>query len=140
MPMKLKTKNEELLLTLGAARAASATKGRFLAAMSHELRTPLNGIIGLTELMYDGLVGPVSEEHQEYLGDILASSRHLLHLVNEVLDLAKVESGKMEFRPEPVEITPLLHEVKATCCESLAGLKENLHPGGSRRSGWNGSH
>ncbi len=109
---ELKTKNEELLLTLGAARAASATKGRFLAAMSHELRTPLNGIIGLTELMYDGRVGPVSEEHQEYLGDILASSRHLLHLVNEVLDLAKVESGKMEFRPEPVEITPLLHEVR----------------------------
>ena len=109
---ELKTKNEELLLTVGAARAASATKGRFLAAMSHELRTPLNGIIGLTELMYDGLVGPVSDEHQEYLGDILASSRHLLHLVNEVLDLAKVESGRMEFRPETVEIAPLLHEVR----------------------------
>jgi len=109
---ELRTKNEELLLALDAAREASATKGRFLASMSHELRTPLNGIIGLTELMYDGLVGPLSDEHKEYLGDILASSRHLLQLVNDVLDLAKVESGKMEFRREAVEIAPLLDEVR----------------------------
>src|SRR4029077_4023304 len=103
---------EELLLALGVAREASATKGRFLAAMSHELRTPLNGIMGLAELMFDGIVGPVSEEHKEYLGDILASSRHLLQLVNDVLDLAKVESGKLDLRTEPVEIGPLLCEVR----------------------------
>jgi PAS domain S-box-containing protein len=109
---ELRTKNEELLLALGAAREASATKGRFLAAMSHELRTPLNGIMGLAELMFDGLVGPVSEEHKEYLGDILASSRHLLQLVNDVLDLAKVESGKLDLRAEPVELGPLLCEVR----------------------------
>jgi signal transduction histidine kinase len=109
---ELRTKNEELLLALDAAREASATKGRFLASMSHELRTPLNGIIGLTELMYDGLAGPLSDEHTEYLGDILASSRHLLQLVNDVLDLAKVESGKMEFRREAVEVAPLLDEVR----------------------------
>jgi signal transduction histidine kinase len=93
------------------AREANATKGRFLAAMSHELRTPLNGIIGLAELMHDGVVGVVTDEHKEYLGDILDSSRHLLRLVSDVLDLAKVESGKMEFRLEPVEIGPLLREV-----------------------------
>jgi PAS domain S-box-containing protein len=109
---ELRTKNEELLLALGAAREASATKGRFLAAMSHELRTPLNGIMGLAELMFDGIVGPVSEEHKEYLGDILASSRHLLQLVNDVLDLAKVESGKLDLRTEPVELGPLLCEVR----------------------------
>jgi PAS domain S-box-containing protein len=109
---ELRTKNDELLLALDAAREGSATKGRFLASMSHELRTPLNGIIGLTELMYDGLVGPLSDEHKEYLGDILASSRHLLQLVNDVLDLAKVESGKMEFRREAVKIPPLLDEVR----------------------------
>lgn len=109
---ELRTKNEELLLALGAAREASATKGRFLAAMSHELRTPLNGIMGLAELMFDGITGPVSEEHKEYLGDILASSRHLLQLVNDVLDLAKVESGKLEFHTEPVELAPLLCEVR----------------------------
>jgi PAS domain S-box-containing protein len=109
---ELRTKNEELLLALGAAREASATKGKFLAAMSHEFRTPLNGIIGLAELMFDSVAGPVSEEQQEYLGDILASSRHLLHLVNDVLDMAKVESGKMEFRMEPLELAPLLREVR----------------------------
>src|SRR5260370_6818896 len=109
---ELKTKNEELLLTVGAARAASATKGRFLAAMSHELRTPLNGIIGLTELMYDGVVGSVSQEHKEYLGDVLASSRHLLQLVNDVLDIAKVKAGNMEFRPETVEVSPVLYDVR----------------------------
>ena len=109
---ELKTKNEELLLALGTAREASAAKGRFLAAMSHELRTPLNGIIGLTELMFDGVTGEVSDEQKEYLGDILASSRHLLQLVNDILDLAKVESGKMDFRREAVEIAPLLREVR----------------------------
>lgn len=109
---ELRTKNEELLLALGAAREASATKGRFLAAMSHEFRTPLNGIIGLAELMFDSVAGPVSEEQKEYLGDILASSRHLLHLVNDVLDMAKVESGKMEFRLETLELAPLLREVR----------------------------
>ncbi len=80
--------------------------------MSHELRTPLNGIMGLAELMYDGVVGPISDEHKEYLGDILASSRHLLQLVNDVLDLAKVESGKLDLRTEPVELGPLLCEVR----------------------------
>jgi len=109
---ELRTKNEELLLALGAAREASATKGKFLAAMSHEFRTPLNGIIGLAELMFDCVAGSVSEEQKEYLGDILASSRHLLHLVNDVLDMAKVESGKMEFRMEPLELAPLLCEVR----------------------------
>jgi len=80
--------------------------------MSHELRTPINGIIGLTELMFDGVTGAVSDEQKEYLGDILASSRHLLQLVNDILDLAKVESGKMDFRKESVELAPLLREVR----------------------------
>ena len=79
--------------------------------MSHELRTPLNGIIGLSELIFDGVAGPISAEQQEYLADVLASSKHLLQLVNEVLDLAKVESGKIEFVRQPVKIDPLLREV-----------------------------
>jgi PAS domain S-box-containing protein len=108
---ELHVKNDELLGALETAREASATKGRFLAAMSHELRAPLNGIIGLSELIADGVAGPVSEEQQEYLGDVLASSKHLLQLVNEVLDLAKVESGKIEFVRQPVKIEPLLREV-----------------------------
>jgi PAS domain S-box-containing protein len=117
---ELNVKNDELLGELETAREASATKGRFLAAMSHELRTPLNGIIGLSELVFDGVAGPVSEEQQEYLGDVLASSKHLLELVNDVLDLAKVESGKIEFVRQFVKIEPLLREV----CDVLRILSD----------------
>ncbi|HKE16004.1 MAG TPA: PAS domain S-box protein [Kofleriaceae bacterium] len=91
---------------------ANRLKSEFLANMSHELRTPLNAIIGFAELMHRGKVGPVSAEHREYLGDILTSSKHLLQLVNDVLDLAKVESGKMEFRPEKVDLAVLVGEVR----------------------------
>ena len=91
-----------------ALRQASQVKSDFLANMSHELRTPLNGIIGFSELMHDGKLGPVSDEHREYLSYILSSSRHLLELINDVLDLSKVEAGKMEFRPEPVDLAELV--------------------------------
>jgi CheY-like chemotaxis protein/anti-sigma regulatory factor (Ser/Thr protein kinase) len=82
--------------------------------MSHELRSPLNGIIGFSELMYDGKAGPTSAIHKEYLGDILTSSRHLLQLINDVLDLAKVESGKMEFQSEPLNLEKVAGEVRDT--------------------------
>jgi protein-histidine pros-kinase len=85
-------------------------KSEFLANMSHELRTPLNGIIGFSEMMYDGRLGRVSEPHKEYLSDILTSARHLLRLINDVLDLARIEAGKMTFRTEPVELPELVWE------------------------------
>ena len=94
-----------------AAEEASRLKGEFLANMSHELRTPLNSIIGFSELMHDGKVGPLSALHREYLGDVLTSARHLLQLVNDVLDLAKIESGKMTFRPEPVDLSRVVAEI-----------------------------
>jgi CheY-like chemotaxis protein len=81
--------------------------------MSHELRTPLNAIIGFTELLHDGQVDPTSPTHKEFLGDILSSGRHLLQLINDVLDLAKVEAGKLEFRPELVDVAKLVGEVVA---------------------------
>jgi len=87
-------------------------KSEFLANMSHELRTPLHAIIGFAGLIHHGKVGPVSEEHREYLGDILKSSNHLLQLINDVLDLAKVESGKIEFRPEPTDLGKTVAEVR----------------------------
>jgi DNA-binding response OmpR family regulator len=93
-------------------------KSEFLANMSHELRTPLNGIIGFAEIMYDGRVGPISPQHKEYLGDILSSGRHLLQLINDVLDLSKVEAGKMDFKPEPVVPELLVREV----CDVLRTL------------------
>jgi len=91
---------------------ANRLKSEFLANMSHELRTPLNAIIGFSELMHSGKVGEVSTEHKEYLGDILTSARHLLQLINDVLDLTKVEAGKMEFRPEVLDLDKTVQEVK----------------------------
>ena len=89
----------------------SRLKSEFLANMSHELRTPLNAIIGFAELLHDGVVAPASPQHREFLGDILASGRHLLQLIDDVLDLAKVEAGKLELRPEVIELQLLLGEV-----------------------------
>ncbi len=107
----LTSKNVELEEQNRLAQEANRLKSEFLANMSHELRSPLNGIIGFAELMHLGKVGPVSPEHKEYLGDILSSSRHLLQLINDILDLAKVESGKMEFHPEKVDIRIVISEV-----------------------------
>ena len=102
--MELRNKNEQLARALEAARSATEAKSRFLAGVSHELRTPLNGIIGFSELMYDDKLGPLSDEQSDVLSDILTSARHLLQLINDILDLSKVEAGKMEFRPERTRI------------------------------------
>ena len=102
---------------------ANRLKSEFVANMSHELRTPLNSIIGFSEIMHSGRVGAIAADHKEYLGDILASSRHLLQLINDVLDLAKVESGKIEFRPEAIDLAKLVAEVK----DILRGLAAEKH-------------
>jgi signal transduction histidine kinase/CheY-like chemotaxis protein/HAMP domain-containing protein len=99
---------------------AGAYKSQFLANMSHELRTPLNAILGFTQLLHDAEVGPVTSEQREFLGNVLTSSRHLLRLINDVLDLAKVESGKLDFRPEPFALGDLIGEVIAILRTSAA--------------------
>jgi len=109
---QLRSKNELLETQYREVQQANRLKSEFLANMSHELRTPLNAIIGFSELMHDGKVGAVSAQHQEFLGDILGSARHLLQLINDVLDLSKVEAGKMEFSPEPVSLTKIIGEVR----------------------------
>jgi len=114
----LVSKNVELVEQNRLAQEANRLKSEFLANMSHELRSPLNGIIGFAELMHLEKVGAVSPEHKEYLGDILSSSRHLLRLINDILDLAKVESGKMEFHPEKVDLNIVITEV----CDILRTL------------------
>jgi protein-histidine pros-kinase len=103
--------------------AANRLKTEFLANLSHELRTPLNAIIGFAELLYKGKVGPMSSEHREYVGDIVTSSRHLAQLINDVLDLAKIESGKIQFRPEEVDVAQLTTEVR----DILRGLAAEKH-------------
>jgi protein-histidine pros-kinase len=96
-----------------ALQEASRLKSEFLASMSHELRTPLNGIIGFSELLIDGKPGPVNAQQHEYLNVILSSGRHLLQLINDVLDLSKVEAGRMELRPEEFDVARAIEEVIA---------------------------
>jgi signal transduction histidine kinase len=97
---------------------AKQAKSNFLADMSHELRTPLNAIIGFADLMHEERLGPVSDEHRESLDDIRSSARHLLHLINEVLDLARIESGRISFDPTPLEPTA----IAAECVDTLRSL------------------
>jgi PAS domain S-box-containing protein len=119
---QLRSKNEELEQRYREVQEASRLKSQFLANMSHELRTPLNAIIGFAELMHDGKVGPVSADQREFLGDILTSSRHLLELIDGVLDLAKVESGKLAFNFEPLDLAAVVAEVR-DILRSLAASK-----------------
>jgi PAS domain S-box-containing protein len=110
---ELRRRAIELELQNRRIQEANRLKSEFLANMSHELRTPLNAIIGFAELLFDGAVDPGTPQHQEFLGDILTSGRHLLQLINDVLDLAKVEAGKLDFRPENVDLARVLNEVIA---------------------------
>lgn len=93
---------------------ASLAKDRFLAGMSHELRTPLNAIIGFTGTMLMKLPGPLNDEQEQQLRIIQSSARHLLSLINDMLDLAKIESGKVELHSEPVVVQGVVDEVMAS--------------------------
>ncbi len=84
--------------------AASRHKSEFLANMSHELRTPLNAIIGFSEVLSEKMFGDVNDKQAEYLQDILESGRHLLSLINDILDLSKIEAGRMELEPAAFDL------------------------------------
>jgi signal transduction histidine kinase len=84
--------------------AANRHKDEFLASMSHELRTPLNAVIGFSEVLLERMFGDVNDKQEEYLRDILASGRHLLSLINDILDLAKIEAGRMELDLEEFDV------------------------------------
>ena len=98
----------ELFKAKKSADQANSAKSEFLANMSHELRTPLNHIIGFSQLMADGQLGEINEAQGEFLGDVLKSSNHLLSLINDILDLSKVEAGKLELEPAELNIKGLL--------------------------------
>jgi PAS domain S-box-containing protein len=105
-----------------AADAANRAKSNFLANMSHELRTPLNAIIGFSELLEDQTFGDLNDRQKRYVTNVASSGRHLLQLVNDILDLAKIESGRVLVEVEPIDLTALLHDMHRGM-EPLAAAK-----------------
>ena len=103
MEKRVEERTSQLVQAKEEAEASNRTKSDFLANMSHELRTPLNHIIGFTEIVVDKRCGELSESQEEYLNDVLKSSRHLLSLINDILDLSKVEAGKFELEPTAID-------------------------------------
>jgi len=111
---ELEIKNKELERQRSQALDASKAKSRFLANMSHELRTPLNAIIGYSEMLQEDAKEQIHEDLVQDLGKIHGAGNHLLSLINDVLDLSKIEAGKMELYMEYFNIRPLLQDVTAT--------------------------
>ncbi len=121
----IRLQNQELAEQYRRVQAANRFNREFLNNLSHELRTPLNAVIGFSELLHDGKAGPLAGRQKEYLGDILASARHLLRMIDDLLDLARVESsriesGKIPLVPQPVDLTELLHEAEAAFAPQAA--------------------
>ncbi|MBM4427034.1 MAG: PAS domain S-box protein, partial [Chloroflexi bacterium] len=103
----LRLSRDQLHLANAALQKASQTKIEFLANMSHELRTPLNGILGMSEILLDEIRGSLNERQRRMVGVIESSGRHLLSLINDILDLSKVEAGKVELHLEPIAVLDL---------------------------------
>jgi two-component system, sporulation sensor kinase E len=104
----------ELWKAKEAAELASKSKSQFLANMSHELRTPMNAIIGFSEILQDQHFGTVNDKQLKYVENILASGRHLLQLINDILDLSKIEAGRASLQFAPVPVSDTIHSVEDT--------------------------
>jgi signal transduction histidine kinase len=106
--------NNQLSIAIEKAEQASKAKSEFLAKMSHELRTPLNAIIGYSELLKEEMDGTQEHEHLEDLGRIHTAAKHLLTLINDILDISKIEAGKMDMLVEPFDVRDVVNEVLRT--------------------------
>jgi len=105
---KIKESAAELEVAMRNAQVANQAKSDFLASMSHELRTPLTSILGLSEVLQEEYFGKLNSKQKQYLNDIQESGQHLLLLINDILDIAKIEAGKMELELGPVVVKELL--------------------------------
>ncbi|MGA2028000.1 MAG: HAMP domain-containing sensor histidine kinase, partial [Syntrophobacteraceae bacterium] len=104
-------------------KRTSRVKSEFLANMSHELRTPLNSIIGFSEVLYDETFGPLNEKQKKYVNNVLASGKHLLLLINQILDMAKVESGKMMLALSSLSMKSLLNGISLLVADMVSKKK-----------------
>jgi PAS domain S-box-containing protein len=111
---------EELREARATAEAASDAKSEFLSSMSHELRTPLNAILGFAQLLGRDKKEPLSERHKERVSQILRGGEHLLRLIDDVLDLSRIEAGRVSISTEPLAVSEVLNEVRATLEPSAA--------------------
>jgi signal transduction histidine kinase len=107
-------------------RAATEAKSIFLAHMSHELRTPLNAVIGFSDLLLGGVAGKINNKQRQCLEDILSSGKHLLTLINEILDLSKVEAGKIDIRPESLRLADVVDDAVTTVKPMIDESKHEL--------------
>ncbi len=119
----LEKAHEELQELAVELKRATRAKSEFLANMSHELRTPLNSINGFSEVLYDETFGPLNEKQKKYVNNILTSGKHLLLLINQILDMAKVEAGKMNLALSNLPIKSLLNEISLLVADMASKRK-----------------
>ncbi len=120
---ELRVKNQELAQRNQEVERANRLKSEFLASMSHELRTPLHTIIGFCELLLEEMEGPLNEKQKRFLGHMRQDSHHLLELINDILDLSKIEAGRLELRPELFELSGAVEEVLSSIRQLAANKK-----------------
>ena len=118
---------------------AGRHKSEFLASMSHELRTPLNAVIGFSDVLLAQMFGELNERQEAYIRDIRDSGRHLLELINEILDLSRIEAGRMELEPTPLSLPELMEHglamVRERATEHGITLSLDVGPGGGHGLG-----
>ena len=116
----LEKANEELKNLAVELKRVAQVKSEFLANMSHELRTPLNSINGFSEVLYDETFGPLNERQKKYVNNVLTSGKHLLLLINQILDMAKVESGKMKLNLSSLPMKVLLNDISTLVADMIS--------------------